>query len=179
MRSRTIIALAAVALLGSHARVAAQERPLPRFQSAAALRAHVALPVRAQVGSSPLPGRRPSRPYLVVGGATAGSAIGTATGVLLGWALGGGGRSCGDDPCGFVSALVGGAVGATAGAPMGAHLANARSGDLGLDLLGSVLALIPGALIGAWVGDVGADADAANIGLVAIPLTQIAVSALV
>jgi hypothetical protein len=80
---------------------------------------------------------------MVVAGLTAG-AIGFFVGGYAGAALGGGNRTCGDDPCGLESALWGATAGVSTFIPLGVHLANHGRGNYGSELAASVIVGIVG-----------------------------------
>ena len=74
---------------------------------------------------------------MVLAGVATG-AVAMVAGGHIGYALGGGSRVCGDDPCGFEEAIYGAAVGISIGIPLGVHLANRSRGSFGTELATSL-----------------------------------------
>lgn len=95
-------------------------------------------------------------------------AVAMVAGGHIGYALGGGSRVCGDDPCGFEEAMYGAAVGISLGIPLGVHLANRSRGSFGTELATSLA-----------IGALGMTlALGANNGVVllAVPIAQLVAS---
>jgi hypothetical protein len=95
-------------------------------------------------------------------------AVAMVAGGHIGYALGGGSRVCGDDPCGFEEAIYGAAVGISLGIPLGVHLANRSRGSFGTEVATSLA-----------IGALGMTlALGANNGVVllAVPVAQLAAS---
>ena len=161
-------ALVAVLLvLGSAHAVVAQGRPAgsPRWQ-APALAPGYGFGTTDSLGRSyPV-----DTPLLVLGGLVGGAA-GLLGGGAVGYAFGGGGRLCGDDPCGLEGGLLGAVGGEMLFLPLGVHLANHSRGNYGYSLLASVgLGLLGTGL-----------ASTANSGalLLAVPIAQLASSIII
>jgi hypothetical protein len=102
---------------------------------------------------------------MIVGG-LAGGTIGFFAGGYAGFALDGGNRVCGDDPCGVEGALWGVVLGESVVLPLGVHIANGRRGNYGTELLTSVGIAVGGVMLAA--------ASDSGIPLLLVPIAQIA-----
>ena len=80
-------------------------------------------------------------------GGVVGGAIGLFGGGLVGYELGGGGRVCGDDSCGFLGMFLGAAVGEVIMLPLGVHVGNGKRGSYGAAFAASTAVAVGGLLI--------------------------------
>ena len=99
------------------------------------------------------PRQRPPLPRAMIGGLLGvGASLGAGAAAYL---LAGGGRVCGDDPCGLPAGLVVGALSEVILLPLGVHLGDNRAGNLGLTLLASTGAGVISAAVGGFDPDGG------------------------
>ncbi len=129
--------------------------------------------IRASSTSSS-PSARTSEPASaaqVIGGGVLGAVAAIALGQIA-YQAAGGGRLCGDDPCGLVVGILSTAIFEPVLVPLGAHFANHRRGNLGLSLLASSAAGAGALLL--WNVT-----DTPEPFVALAPIVQIAVAALV
>ena len=121
------------------------------------------------VEDRPAPVRPSLGPLLLGGAAGAGLAIAASH---FAYQMNGGGRICGDDPCGMYAGLMTLIVLEPILIPVGVHLADQRRGSLGGALLASLAGGAAALYVGNWT----------NLGhgtLILIPLVQILASAVI
>jgi hypothetical protein len=110
------------------------------------------------------------------GGAMLGALVGGAVGLVVvghvAYRLGGGGRICGDDPCGFLPGFLGALVGEAVGIGLGAHLGDRRRGEA----LAPVAASLGVLLIAGALNDINGGLPAETV--IIIPLAQIVAAVL-
>ena len=75
--------------------------------------------------------------------------------------------------CGIAGLVIGGAIGEVVGLPLGVHLANRRRGSYGKALLASLGVVAAGLLVAGLTEE---DAGGRDLVLIAIPITQLAVT---
>ena len=113
---------------------------------------------------------RPSIGPLLLGGA-AGAGLAIAASLFV-YQMNGGGRICGDDPCGMYAGLMTLVVLEPILIPVGVHLGNHRRGSLGGTLFASLVSGAAALYVGNWT-DLGPGT------LVLVPGVQIVASALI
>lgn len=99
-------------------------------------------------------------------GALAGGVLGAFFGSYSGYYLTGGGRICGDDPCGLVGGLYGFLLGEFVGIGLGAHLGHGRRGQASAAIGGSFAALLLAGMLGSVI-------EAGDAWIVLVPAAQI------